>query len=201
MRRRALPFVAALGLGAVLSAGIALGQQPPPVPSVQRPAPGQPIDIRRIDPSQLPPALRQPGSPFNPGGQPGNPNTKVPPGKKPLVRRVAPPPEPESSGGHHEEEWPPGHGPTEPPVPPNWWRGILMDNDDLAKSTNPVSQLLFREHGQPPPFLATLLNFGILAFILYRFGRKPLAQALVKRKQAIMGEIDNSTRLRDEAEA
>jgi len=206
MKPRLLPFVAVLGLGAVLSTGIALGQQPPPPPSPQRPSPGQPIEVRKIDPSQLPPAFRQPGNPFMPGGVPGGPaggpNTKFPPGKRPPVRRVAPPPEPEASGGHHEEEeYPPGHGPTEPPPPPNWWRGILMVNDDLAKSPNPVYQLLFREKDQPPPFLATLLNFGVLAFILYRFGRKPLAEALVKRKQAIMAEIDNATKLRDEAEA
>jgi F-type H+-transporting ATPase subunit b len=208
MKPRLLPLVAALGLGAALSAGIALGQQPPPSPGPQRPAPGQPIDIRKIDPSQLPPAFRQPGNPFmpggqpgQPGGQPGNPHAKPPPGKRPPVRRVAPPPEPEESGGHHEEEeFPPGHGPTEPPSPPNWWRGILMVDDDLAKSSNPAYQLLFREKGQPPPFLASLLNFGILAFVLYRFGRKPLAEALVKRKQAIMGEIDNATKLKKDAE-
>src|SRR5262249_26430613 len=46
-----------------------------------------------------------------------------------------------------------------------------------------------------------VLNFGVLAFILYRYGRKPLAEALVKRKQSIMAEIDTATKLKDDAEA
>jgi F-type H+-transporting ATPase subunit b len=45
------------------------------------------------------------------------------------------------------------------------------------------------------------MNFGLLAFIVYRFGKKPISEALKKRKQTIMGDIENATRLRKEAEA
>jgi F-type H+-transporting ATPase subunit b len=115
----------------------------------------------------------------------------------------------EEGGGHGEHEFCPGHGPTDPPPPPNWWRGILMVNNELAKSDSFVNQLLFRyenkkdpcdKDNQPPPFLATVINFGILAFVLYKFGRKPLAEALVKRKTTIMSEIETATNLLNDAE-
>src|SRR5262249_51962652 len=51
-----------------------------------------------------------------------------------------------------------------------------------------------------PPFLATLLNFGLLAFLAVRFGKKPLHDALVKRKESIVRELDDARRLREAAE-
>jgi F-type H+-transporting ATPase subunit b len=49
--------------------------------------------------------------------------------------------------------------------------------------------------------MASLLNFGILALVFYRFGKKPLAESLVTRKKAIMAEIDTATKLKKDAEA
>lgn len=87
---------------------------------------------------------------------------------------------------------------------------MLMVNNERAKQGGFLNTLLFRyndeanpcdEKNEPPPFLASLLNFGLLAFVIVRFGKKPIAEALMKRKQSIMQEIDNATRLREEAEA
>lgn len=222
-------LAAAMGLGAALVAGAALAQpaRPAPPPVAAQPGqpgqPGQPVQIRKIDPSELPPQFRQPGGPAAPGGarppfppgmrppgQPGMPQG-LPPGFNP--RRAAPPvahaQHEEAEGGHGDHEWCPGHGASDPPPPPNWWRGLLMVNNELAQSDSFVNQLLFRyenknDHcdskNQPPPFLANVINFSILALILSKFGRKPLAEALVKRKATIMAEIETATKLKDDAE-
>jgi F-type H+-transporting ATPase subunit b len=217
MKPRLRALIAALGLGVALTAGVTFAQQPAPPPGQPAPPPpapaGQqpPVRIQKIDPSQLPPAFQRPGGPAAPGATAGRPALPGRPGVRPSGRPVAKPqPEPEHGGhGGHGEEHCPGHGPNDPPPALNLWRGVLMVNNELAQSPSIVNQLLFRyenkenpcdEKNQPPPFLANVLNFVFLAFILYRFGRKPLAAALVKRKHEIMREIDNATRLKEEAE-
>jgi F-type H+-transporting ATPase subunit b len=228
-------LAAAMGLGVALVAGVALAQQPAPPARPAQPIgaaqPGQPaqpgqVQIRKIDPSELPPQFRQPGGPAAPGGPvpPGGMRPPFPPGMRqpgaqPLPpgfnprRPVAPPvarhAEAEEEEGHGEHEWCPGHGASDPPPPPNWWRGILMVNNDLAKSPSPVNQLLFRYENKndpcdkdnlPPPFLASVINFALLGLILYKFGRKPLAEALLKRKTTIMADIETATQLKEDAE-
>jgi F-type H+-transporting ATPase subunit b len=87
---------------------------------------------------------------------------------------------------------------------------MLWVNNERAVQPGFVNQLLFRYENEknpcdpknePPPYMAALLNFGLLAFILYRFGKKPLEDALVKRKHAIMAEIETATKLKENAEA
>jgi F-type H+-transporting ATPase subunit b len=127
--------------------------------------------------------------------------------RRPPPAHVA---EEHDGGGHHEEHCP-GHGPTDPPHPQdiNWWHGLLGVNNEKAQSDRFVDKLLWRYENktnacdvknQPPPFLASVVNFLVLIGIIVRFGRKPLAAALVKRKQDIMHEIDTATRLKEEAE-
>ena len=104
----------------------------------------------------------------------------------------------------------PGHGPEDAPHHVNWWHGMLMVNNARAEQGGFVNSLLFRYNdeenpcdpkNEPPPFLASLLNFGLLAFVMYRFGRKPVGEALGKRKQSIMQEIETASQLLREAEA
>lgn len=219
---RLLSLIAAGALALGLVSAGALAQQPgdkdparlplgdvqPGGPPGGRPVPGRPPGAQ---PGQAPRPMPRPG--MIPGGRPG----QFPPRPMP---RPAPPPEPEESahkGAHHC----PGHGPTDSPHAPNWWQGILWVNNDVAKfekdaaghmhrTDSVVTQLLYRYENpkdecdpknQPPPFLATVLNFGLLAWVLYRFGRKPLAEALAARKKSVMQEIDNATRLKNEAES
>jgi F-type H+-transporting ATPase subunit b len=112
----------------------------------------------------------------------------------------------EHAGGEHH--FCPGHGPEDPPPPINYWRGLLMVNNELAQKGG-IYELLFRYENPkdpcdakntPPPYLASLINFAILAFILFRFGRKPMAEALVARKKAIMADIDLADDLFNKAE-
>jgi F-type H+-transporting ATPase subunit b len=114
----------------------------------------------------------------------------------------------EEHGAAHGEAHCPGHGPLDPPHHVNWWQGLLGVDNEKAQSPSFVNRLLWRYENkddpcdpknQPPPFLASALNFLVLVAILYRFGRAPINAALAKRKQAIMGDIEAAARLRRDA--
>jgi F-type H+-transporting ATPase subunit b len=51
-----------------------------------------------------------------------------------------------------------------------------------------------------PPFLAMLINFGILAAGYYLLGRKPIAAGLKSRRDAIAKDIEDAQKMRHEAE-
>jgi F-type H+-transporting ATPase subunit b len=99
--------------------------------------------------------------------------------------------QPHGDSGHVEHA---EHDEKAPPPPINWWHGLI----GVKEGTEP--NLLWRAPGEPPPFLASLLNFGVLVFLVVRFGRKPLAAALTRRKETITHEINEAQRLRTAAE-
>ncbi|WP_437647273.1 F0F1 ATP synthase subunit B family protein [Sorangium sp. So ce362] len=207
----------ALGLAAALAAGTALAQQPaaqpalppghPPVGGAAQPA--QPGAAQPGSPQVLPrPRDAQPARPLGPGGRPLPPGhgLRAPQGSMQRARPAAPPAPAEHAS--HGEEHCPGHGPTDPPPHVNWWQGLIGVNNEAAAKGG-INSLLWRykneknpcdPKNQPPPFLASVLNVGLLGLILVRFGRKPIAEALKKRKQTIMQELDNASRLKQEAE-
>ncbi|KYG03294.1 ATP synthase subunit B, partial [Sorangium cellulosum] len=148
----------------------------------------------------------QPGRPLGPGGRPLVPGHGLRPQPGMQRARTAPPETTEHAS--HGEEHCPGHGPTDPPPHVNWWHGLIGVNNEAAAKGG-INALLWRYHNEqnpcdpknePPPFLASVLNVSLLAFIIYRFGRKPIAEALRKRKQTITQELDNASRLKEEAE-
>jgi F-type H+-transporting ATPase subunit b len=94
--------------------------------------------------------------------------------------------------GEHAEHG--EHDENAPPEPINWWHGLFGEKAGVEPS------LLWRAPGEPPPFLASLINFGVLVFLVVRFGKKPLASALLKRKEGITREIDDAQKLRRAAE-
>jgi len=51
-----------------------------------------------------------------------------------------------------------------------------------------------------PPFLAPLVNFGILVAGYYLLGKKPIMAGLAARRDAIAGEIEQATRMLREAQ-
>ncbi len=53
---------------------------------------------------------------------------------------------------------------------------------------------------QPIPLLANIINLGALLFLFGRFGRKPLAEALRKRKKTIMSELDKARTIKKGAQ-
>ncbi|MFP6683915.1 MAG: ATP synthase F0 subunit B [Polyangiaceae bacterium] len=52
---------------------------------------------------------------------------------------------------------------------------------------------------EPTPLAATVFNVGLVFFLLVRFGRPKVREALVKRKQSVMSEIDKATKIKREA--
>lgn len=54
---------------------------------------------------------------------------------------------------------------------------------------------------ETPPFVAMVLNFGLLAGAYYALGRKPIAAGLQARRDHIAKEIDEARKMQQEAEA
>jgi F-type H+-transporting ATPase subunit b len=175
-----------------------------PLASAQ--APHDPPAPRQAAPTELPapranPAANPHAPPSRiaaPGpGQPGQGAAPAGHGAAPAQHGAAPGPH-GTAAGHgesgHGESGHAEHDEKAPPPPINWWHGLLGE-----KANEPPS-ILWREPGAPPPFLASLINFAVLLLIVNRYGRKALADALVKRKDNITREIDEATRLRKAAE-
>lgn len=57
------------------------------------------------------------------------------------------------------------------------------------------------DHPMPPPFLAALVNFGVFAFLLGKYGGPSIARYVRDRHETIARQLDEATRLRDEAKA
>ncbi|HWL88702.1 MAG TPA: ATP synthase F0 subunit B [Polyangiaceae bacterium] len=51
------------------------------------------------------------------------------------------------------------------------------------------------------PYIANLINFAILLWIFWRFGKEPIAKALTNRRETIKREIDEAQRIKKEAQA
>ena len=79
-------------------------------------------------------------------------------------------------------------------------------NTDVESAEQPEPPNLFDLHkvdknGDPiPPYIAMLVNFGILAAGYYLLARKPVAAALQSRRDNIAKEIEEAERMRKEAE-
>ena len=204
MKARSLWFAAALAVatsaGSVFVAVDARAQaahEAPPQPPVRRGNDPMAVPPPAGDPHAVPPRAGQPNAPpmRNPGagnphvlgGQPGQraPGPTGPAGHAPAAHGAGHGDSAHGDSAHGDS----GHGehgahdPNAPPPPINWWHGLLGE-----------------KAGEPPPFLASLINFGVLVLIVNRYGRKALAESLVKRKENITREIDEATRLRKAAE-
>jgi F-type H+-transporting ATPase subunit b len=135
-------------------------------------------------PGPPPPSVH--AAPF-PGALPG-----------PAHRRIDQMPAPHEPAAEHEKHEKhaahAAHDESAPPEPINWWHGLLGEKEGVTPN------LMWRAPGDPPPFLASVINFGLLAFIIVVYGKKPLAAALSRRKETILRDIEESKRLREEAE-
>jgi F-type H+-transporting ATPase subunit b len=79
------------------------------------------------------------------------------------------------------------------------------DAKGLAAHQNRAEPAAENDESGPPPinwmqYGAMLVNFGILAGAYYLLGRKPIAAALVARRDAIAKDIDEAQRMKQEAE-
>jgi F-type H+-transporting ATPase subunit b len=124
-----------------------------------------------------PPSASAPRPPFGGVlqlGPDGKPIPRRAPGDHSPPIRVVPPDHNAEHGAAHEEEH------EGPPGDVNW--------TDFSNK-------------EQPPYLAAVLNFGILAFIYVYFGRKPLANALVTRREGVSKQIEEAQKIKHEAEA
>ena len=78
--------------------------------------------------------------------------------------------------------------------PFNWADGFLGEKDGAEPG------LLFRPKGTPPPFLANVINAGLLFYILIAAGKKPVAEALKKRKERLIGAMEEAGRMKADAQ-
>ena len=126
---------------------------------------------------------------------------------RPFVR---PPPQTTAGGsgvGPSAPRPPPGHLGHRPPPPkppgaaPEGREGQSAEATEGPESPNWYDLQRVDKHGQPvPPFIAMLVNFGILAAGYYYLGRKPVAVALKSRRDRIAREIEEADKMRKEAE-
>lgn len=102
------------------------------------------------------------------------------------------------------------HGPNAEPHHVNWYKGLLgVNNQKRTEKDDFVTRLLWRYNNpkdecdaknEEPPVLAAVINLGIVLFLLFKFGKKPVSDALANRKKTIMTDIDAATALRVDAE-
>jgi F0F1-type ATP synthase membrane subunit b/b' len=72
------------------------------------------------------------------------------------------------------------------------------EEEDEAAPPGEINWVDFGNKKQPP-LLALLINFGLLVYIYYRFGKDPIAQGLKDRRDAIAKDIENAAMILDEA--
>jgi F-type H+-transporting ATPase subunit b len=77
----------------------------------------------------------------------------------------------------------------------NWFYGFLGEKEGAEPS------FLFRPKGMPVPFGAMLLNSAILYYLLIRFAKKPIADALKSRKISILRGMEEAGKMKSDAEA
>ena len=101
----------------------------------------------------------------------------------------------EELGGAEDSAWEKAIRAPEPKGGRDWWIWRLTpypyrydNHDDHCDRAN-----------QPVPLLANIVNLGALLFILVRFGRKPLAEALKNRKRTIMTDFDKAAEIKSSA--
>ena len=76
----------------------------------------------------------------------------------------------------------------------NWVYGLIGESEGEPT-------LFFRPKGMPAPFLATLINWGVLVSLIVVFAKKQLPAALKKRKAAIVQGIEEAGRVKSTAES
>jgi F-type H+-transporting ATPase subunit b len=75
----------------------------------------------------------------------------------------------------------------------NWYYGLI------GESSDPTPSLLFRPKGMPTPFLATLINWVVLVWLIVMVAKKQLPAALKKRKASLVSGMEEAARVKTQA--
>jgi F-type H+-transporting ATPase subunit b len=92
----------------------------------------------------------------------------------------------------------PARGETAEPPPPGG-HVVETPGKEEAEAPPPINWTQFGT--ETPPYIAMLVNFGILVAGYYLLGRKPIAAGLQSRRDRIAKEIEEAQKMRREAEA
>jgi F0F1-type ATP synthase membrane subunit b/b' len=65
----------------------------------------------------------------------------------------------------------------------------------------PINWASFADTKKSVPYVGSLMNLALLAFLLVRFGKKPVTEGLKKRRDDIAKDIEEAARMKKEAEA
>jgi F0F1-type ATP synthase membrane subunit b/b' len=125
--------------------------------------------------------------------------------EKPHVPRLPkPPPPPPPSASAPTELRPARPLPhTLPPVapPPPAKREVRHEQAEEAESEQPAPINWVEFGTATPPYIAMVINFGIVAAAYYLLGKKPVAAALQNRRDTIAKDIDEAHKMLGEAQA
>jgi F-type H+-transporting ATPase subunit b len=80
-------------------------------------------------------------------------------------------------------------------------RERAKETREQADDTGPAPMNWTQFGADTPPFIAMLVNFGILLGGYYLLGKRPIAAALRSRRDGIAKDIDEAQRMKAEAEA
>jgi F-type H+-transporting ATPase subunit b len=132
-----------------------------------------------------------------------------------LTVFAAPPPpalDPSSHPGTPPHPTPPAHlGPrdvrlmppiTPPPGNPAGEHGAAPAGEHKAEHEEGPGPINWQDFGNKdqPPYAAAIINFALLAFIYFYFGRKPIAAALKTRRDGVAKQIEEAQKMKREAE-
>jgi F-type H+-transporting ATPase subunit b len=76
----------------------------------------------------------------------------------------------------------------------NWAYGFLGEKEGVEPS------LLYRPTGMPYPFLANVINTVVLFAIIVRAGKKPIREALKRRKERLVGSMQEAAKMKADSE-
>jgi F-type H+-transporting ATPase subunit b len=108
------------------------------------------------------------------------------PGKTNLIADKPHGDKPHGSEGAHGGHHGPGHI--------NWTYGFLGEKEGLAEP-----DLLFRPKGMPAPFLANIINFGVVMFILVSKAGPMVSKGLIDRRDDLQRDIEAAAKAKAEA--
>jgi F-type H+-transporting ATPase subunit b len=75
----------------------------------------------------------------------------------------------------------------------NWYWGMLGEKDGVEPS------LAWRPTGMSPPLVAETFDAALLLYLVYRFSRRPVKDALKKRKEAILQGMETAAKMKSDA--
>lgn len=77
----------------------------------------------------------------------------------------------------------------------NWVYGLLGEKDGITEP-----DLLYRPRGMPVPFLANLINFGLVVFLLVSKAGPMVRQALIARREGLLHDSEAAAKVKAEAQ-